>query len=433
MGAAERPQREGERRQQAVAERQQQLQRMHGRRDRQRNDRAEQGRDRERQNGAEHEPDHGANGRQQQHLPEIDREHPAAGSAERLQGRDDVALAIDVALHGIGNTDAADQQRGETDQGQELGEVIDIALQRRRCVGAAADLPAGVRQLRVGGGGHRAGGGIAAVRQAQAIRPAHQAAGHQQPGRPQRRLADDDAGPEGQAGGKLVRLVLDRRGDLEGGAADGDPRAGFQLKPRQQGGVDRRAKGAVALRQRVRKRQRRIERHRAVERVERIDRFDLDQRLTAVCGACHRAQGGADRNLALGGEEASLRSSGFAVDQRERQVAAEDAAALAIEPVGQAGRQRTDAGNRHDAEREAGDEDAKAAHAAAQFAEREAQWREFGARGRCGDRHAGLGAVRTSRIWTGRNSSSGMPIIMAASQAYGGIQVCAAPSFGPQT
>ena len=96
-------------------------------------------------------------------------------------------------------------------------------------------------------------------------------------------------------------------------------------------------------------------------------------------------------------------------------------------------RQRTDAGDRHDAEREAGDENSKAAHAAAQFAEREAQRREFGAEVDAATRHAGLGAVRTSRMWTGRNSSSGMPIIIAASQAYGGIQVCAAPSFGPQT
>ena len=61
------------------------------------------------------------------------------------------------------------------------------------------------------------------------------------------------------------------------------------------------------------------------------------------------------------------------MDQRERQVAAENDAALARETVGQAGRDRADAGDRHHAERDAGDEHVEAAQAAAQFAQREAQ------------------------------------------------------------
>ncbi len=151
MGAAERPEREGERGEQAVEQRQRQFGRLQRRRDRQRDDRAERRGDGERQRRAEHEPDRGADRRQQQHLREIDREHAAAGRAERLQGGDDVALAVDVALHRVGDADAADQQRGQADQRQELGEALDVALERRRSVVAGADLPAGVRQLRLGG------------------------------------------------------------------------------------------------------------------------------------------------------------------------------------------------------------------------------------------------------------------------------------------
>ena len=88
-----------------------------------------------------------ADQRQQQHLQQIDREHAAAGRAERLQRRDHVALAVEMALHRVGDADAADQQRGQADQREELREALDVALQRGRGVGAGAHLPAGIRQL----------------------------------------------------------------------------------------------------------------------------------------------------------------------------------------------------------------------------------------------------------------------------------------------
>ena len=91
-------------------------------------------------------------------------------------------------------------------------------------------------------------------------------------------------------------------------------------------------------------------------------------------------------------EERAFCGVGLAMDQRERQIAAEDDAAFAREPIGEAARERADAGDRHHAERDAGDEDAKAVQAAAQFAEREAQRAKSAAtRGR-GQRHAGFGA-----------------------------------------
>jgi hypothetical protein len=134
--AAERPERERERREQPIAERQHQLDRLQRRRDRQRDDGAERRRDGEGQDGAGGKPDRRSRRRQQQHLPEVDREHLAAGGAS-ASGRDDVALPVDVALHRIGDADAADQQRGEADEGKKLGEMID-RFQRRRRIGAAA-------------------------------------------------------------------------------------------------------------------------------------------------------------------------------------------------------------------------------------------------------------------------------------------------------
>ena len=64
---------------------------------------------------------------------------------------------------------------------------------------------------------------------------------------------------------------------------------------------------------------------------------------------------------------------GLAMDQREREVAAEDGAAFAREPVAEARRERVDAGDRHHAERDAGDEHVEAAQPAAQVAQRKAQ------------------------------------------------------------
>jgi hypothetical protein len=85
------------------------------------------------------EPDHRADRGEHDHLRQIDREDVAAGGAERLERGDDVAAAIDMALDGVGDADAADQQRGEADQRQELGEAADGALELRRGVAAAAD------------------------------------------------------------------------------------------------------------------------------------------------------------------------------------------------------------------------------------------------------------------------------------------------------
>src|SRR5207342_3575359 len=77
--------------------------------------------------------------------------------------------------------------------------------------------------------------------------------------------------------------------------------------------------------------------------------------------------------LAAAVEKRPFVRAGFTQAQGERQVAAENDAAFAREPIRKPGRDRTDAGDRHHPERDAGDKHIEPAQAAAQFARGEAQ------------------------------------------------------------
>ena len=276
-------------------------------------------------------------------------------------------------------------------------------------------------------------GAVAAVRKPDAVVPADQAAGDEQAGRPQRGFADDDAGAESDAAGELVGFALDGGNDLKGGSPDGEAGARLQIEPRHQGRIDGRAESAIAWFQRTVERHAGIEGHLAVQGIGAIDCLEFDEGPAPIGGARHRPHRGAGRDLAAAFQKAAFKGIGLAVDQQERKIAAENDAALPLDSIGEAARERADAGDRHDAERDAGDENAKAVQAAAKFAEREAQGAKLGGARGGGQRHAGLGAYRLRRMWTGQNSSNGMPIIMPASQTCGETQVCAALSLGPQT
>ena len=149
MRAPERPEREGAGGEQAVDQRQRKLRRVNVRLDRKRNDAAEGPVDQEGQGRADRDADDGADQRQHQHLRQIDSKDAAAGRAHRFHGGDHVALAVEMALHGIGDADAAHQQSGEPDQREILREALDVARKLRRGIAAAADFPPGVRQLRL--------------------------------------------------------------------------------------------------------------------------------------------------------------------------------------------------------------------------------------------------------------------------------------------
>ena len=122
-----------------------------------------------------------------------------------------------MAFHRIADADAADQQRRQADDGEELGEALDVALKLRRGVAAVADIPAGFGKLRARLRCYRFGRGIGgfARRQAQPIVPAHQTARLQQAGGAQSVLAHQQARSEADAAGELVRLAGERGADFE--------------------------------------------------------------------------------------------------------------------------------------------------------------------------------------------------------------------------
>jgi hypothetical protein len=95
-----------------------------------------------------HEADRDADGGDGEDLDQVDQRHEAARCAEALEGGDHGALGIEEGAYRIGDADSAGHQRGQADQRQELREALDIGRQRRRCIGAVADRPAGGGMLR---------------------------------------------------------------------------------------------------------------------------------------------------------------------------------------------------------------------------------------------------------------------------------------------
>ena len=148
--AAKRPQRKGQRRQQAVHDRQHQCRRMQCGRDGKRNDTAEYPDCQERQRRAKAGADKGCEQRDQYDLRAINGKDIGAGRAQRFHRCDDVALAREMACHGIRYANAADKKRGQGDEREELTEALDIAFQLRRRLVARADVPAGIRELGLG-------------------------------------------------------------------------------------------------------------------------------------------------------------------------------------------------------------------------------------------------------------------------------------------
>src|SRR5262249_60406404 len=82
----------------------------------------------------------------------------------------------------------------------------------------------------------------------------------------------------------------------------------------------------------------------------------------------HRAQARGHGNRAMRIEEGALGIIGLALNEREGEVAAKNHAAGFADALGEAAGDRTDAGDSQDAERDAGNEKAKAAQAAARIA-----------------------------------------------------------------
>ena len=306
---------------------------------------------------------------------EIDRDGEARPRAEALEGGDDLALAVEIAGDGVGDADPADHQRGQADQRQELGEALDIAFEARCGVGPRPHPPGAV--------GEGFSGGLAEgidfsvgrrVGEEHPVAPLDQAARLDQAGRRQRLLRDHQPRSEGEAVGEAVGLVGDDAAEDEfafaeqEAVADREPGAGQQL------GFGQRAGEPVGLgKERVRIAAA-FDRDRADQRVEAVDGLQFDQRLAfAVGGAGDGAERRHLRHRAALVEPGAFLRRRLALEQRHRDIAAEDGAAFVGEALGHAAGDRADPGDGGDAEDDAGEEDAEAGEAAAELAEGEAE------------------------------------------------------------
>src|SRR5262249_59729277 len=71
-------------------------------------------------------------------------EYGPAGGAETLEGGNDLAPAIDVGGNRIGHTDAADEQRGQSNQSEKLAQSFQGAGNLRRGIAPIAHGKAGL-------------------------------------------------------------------------------------------------------------------------------------------------------------------------------------------------------------------------------------------------------------------------------------------------
>ncbi len=146
LGASERPQRKEQRHQEAIGHGGEDAARGHRELGLDRQGVAEEGRQRHGNEKAERDADDDADAGDQQHLQQVDAEDDAAGGADALEGGDDLAPAVDVGGDRVGDADAADQQRREPDQRQELAQPLQRARDLRRGIAPVAHREAALGQ-----------------------------------------------------------------------------------------------------------------------------------------------------------------------------------------------------------------------------------------------------------------------------------------------
>ena len=242
-------------------------------------------------------------------------------------------------LHRIGHADAADEQGCEADQRQELREAGDVAFKLRRGIVAGADFPS---RLRICVLSQRLGSAVGGSDSSR--HPARRADRSSAPGcraatDPVARSASSltrKRGPNPTPPASLSGSEPQHGTDFECRAADGDAIAEFQIEPCQKGCIACRAVDVVTNRERLCDRHCWIERDRAEQRIGAVDGFQFDQREAAVSRAGHRAHGRCDRDGAELFDRGALVLCCLALDQRQRDIAAEDDAAFARQSIGKA-------------------------------------------------------------------------------------------------
>ena len=241
MGSAKRTEGKDQHGQQAVKRADRQFAWIDGSLEREGNPVLEGRGDGEGQCGAEPEPGANADHRYERHFGEAGEKHIAAGGAQRFQGCQVIALALDEGAHRVGDADAPHDQRREADEGEELGEAVQIFLELWRDIGPAADFPAGLGKCGAGLGDGRSDGRVAGrapggvARQGQAVEPAHQRARLHEAGRAEGIDGHQHARAEADAAGELVGFGDQLATIFEGSVADKDAIADLQVEASSQG------------------------------------------------------------------------------------------------------------------------------------------------------------------------------------------------------
>ena len=147
-GFGQRPQRKGQRDEDAVGSRTGQRQPLRGQHRRHRQAGGGELHDDPGRRRADGEADGDGGERDEADLPEIDGADGGGIGAERLQRRDGLRLGAEIGPHPARHADTGDDQRGEADERQELAQPVDEAAGAGGAVAAVLELEAGF-----GGGG----------------------------------------------------------------------------------------------------------------------------------------------------------------------------------------------------------------------------------------------------------------------------------------
>ncbi len=199
----------------------------------------------------------------------------AAAGAERFENGEGIALAVDERAHRIGDADAAADKRRQADQGDELGEALDVARQLRRRIGAAANFVAGIRETRGKLLFHRLDPRVIGAGQEQAKRGARQRSGLYETARGQSFGRQQHMRREGERA-QRIRLAAQPGGDDETRVANEKRVAERKFQPRPELRIDGDAKPLFPARQQLGERRLRLGLQRADQRIGAVHAFQFD-------------------------------------------------------------------------------------------------------------------------------------------------------------
>ena len=248
---------------------------------------------------AKNKADDDADPGEHERLDQIDGKHEPARGAERLEGGDDAALLRHVAADGVADADAAKEQRGQSDEADELGEALHLAPDRWRRIGPIVDGKAAFGELGLDGearGVERRLVVAARLGQLQPVDPADQASWLNEAGAVERLERHQHPRAIGEAVGQPVRLGAEHAADGHRCVADRERAADADAKPLEQRllGNDhpRLAPGNARV-------FRLADHDVAIERIGAIDGLHLDERAFAAVDPRHGAQACRFRHLAF--------------------------------------------------------------------------------------------------------------------------------------